>query len=789
MRAKNKIIISIFVLLVFFSILVSIVYQNDLRHNPKASQTNSTSDMINNLTYESTEKPWKVYPKPVMKVNNKSITDTSKLSFKKGEKITFSVEGSFDDIKKYNFYKSILGSENAVIKAEIKDTNINIKKYYWDFGDYTSLSSKTAFHSYNEDGTYIVSLISEHINGNLNSVSVLIKIGTSKESNKIKTFDREELSKLSPQPDTFKEQSVASNTSVLASSLKSGEKDKIALLIDSLVYQTLSQVPYLIEGRNPIDLYIQDVEYLFPEVDIILINDKNWEDMDPINCSPQPTCRPEYDIRQTLKNLYDGSGIKGAVLVGNLPYFKWYQQLFGDRTVNKKTVCGQCYMDLDGLYEDRYAFNYYGEEIPCSGSTCDGYLDYVNYQPTGHENKGTEIWTSWIRPLIGIDRPELVQMKDFFLKNHQYYQGINRNNDKIFFTFNNAGQRVIDSARDGFSIDVKNHNYVQLGFGQGSYVSLQSWISEEVNRYKYGYTEQHGNPSIIAFGEGEHIDGSGLLNLSGRSLIFDTNGCSTANFNLALSNNVQLSTINGNNFGLISHGNFVVHNWFMDQREYIPIWTSTNTYYAKAWFEGNKYYVANPKKWAGDNDPSRNLFSMSIFGNPFIKYHQTNFLPIPTPTPCPQEEVVQDTNPQSINTYCSATVGSQCVSPNSWSTSLTCHHAQGSWAPFGPNCTNPYCEGCKCTKCMITNMRCSIGTQNKWVALRWDLENYNSNYKVVVSKSGEIVSESKYGEPLKMVYNPEECQNYIITCKHKDGVTSDVNISKGCGYTPGESCQ
>jgi len=162
---------------------------------------------------------------------------------------------------------------------------------------------------------------------------------------------------------------------------------------------------------------------------------------------------------------------------------------------------------------------------------------------------------------------------------------------------------------------------------------------------------------------------------------------------------------------------------------------------------------------------------------------------IPIPTDCPQEEVVQDTNPQSINTYCSATVGSQCVPPYSWSTSLTCHHAQGLWAPFGPSCTNPYCEGCKCTKCEITNIKCSIGTQNKWVALRWDLENYNSNYKVIVSKSGEIVSESKYGEPLKMVYNPEECQNYVIICQHRNGDTSNISISKGCSYTPGESCQ
>jgi len=203
--------------------------------------------------------------------------------------------------------------------------------------------------------------------------------------------------------------------------------------------------------------------------------------------------------------------------------------------------------------------------------------------------------------------------------------------------------------------------------------------------------------------------------------------------------------------------------------------------------ELNSFSISQNATHYNDDVYRYGFYSITLLGDPHLAIHTS--MPVPTPTPCSQEEIVQNTNLQSINTYCSTTIGSQCVSPMSWPPTLTCHHAQGSWTPFGQNCTNPYCEGCKCTKCEIKNLRLAVGPQQKWVVFVWDLENYNSNYKIIIKdKNGNITKESNYGEVVKMIQTPNKCESYTVTCQMKDGAIADEKVSPKYSYTPGTNC-
>lgn len=572
--------------------------------------------------------PWKIYPKAQMRINGKTYSNDSKLTFKKGEIISFDADLSVQDYR-------LEVSPDGKLKQ-------NIKSYFWSFGDWNNEKGQKVSHSYSQDGIYPVSLSVEHENGNLDSTSLMIKIGTSKESEIYRGEDFEKYFQMHPGMKAEAEKltgkiSVSKKAKrVRPSPPLDNQLDKVAILVDSDTYGALNLNQYLIEGKNPIDRYIEDVQTNFPEVRLILVNDKNWESWDPVNCSPQPTCRPEYDIRNTLRNLYhgtdsritDGEGIKGAVLIGLLPYFRWYQQLFGESGYNN-TVCSQCYEDLDGLYEDRYKMGWDGEVSCPSGQYCDGYMDYVDYQPTGTENNGPEIWVSWIRPLVDLpNSDETQQLKDFFLKNHNYYRGEESFLNRPLLVFNNSSEQMMDSIKGSLFSYYKN-NIDIVGGIQTPILSKEEWFNQETSHHKYLYVNTHGSPWSITFAFNS-VDMNDMLNLTGRSLVSVFHSCATANFNLTSRENFQLSAIGSSQIGLNSEGNGVMTNWLTNGEEIIPAWIS-GVYYGKAWFEGKKSFLL--REWLQEH---RNLPSFLLFGNPFVRFSfQPDFVPTLVPTSIP----------------------------------------------------------------------------------------------------------------------------------------------------------
>lgn len=575
---------------------------------------------------------WKVYPKAQTRINGNTYSNDSKPNFNKEEVIAFDADLSLQD---YRFTESFQLKGGILPDAKLQQ---DIKSYYWSFGDWSSAEGQKVSHSYSQEGVYPVALLVEHKNGNIDSTSIMVKIGSSKESEIYRGEDFDKYFLLHPE---MKAEAKKINGSlsigkkleqVKSKPLLTEEPEKVALLVDSDTYQLLSLGQYLIEGKNPIAKYIKDVQGLFPEVELLLINDKNWESWDPINCTPQPSCRPEYDIRNTLKDLYlgtdpriiDGKGIKGAILVGSLPYFKWFQKLFNESGYNK-TVCSQCYEDLDGLYEDRYKMEL-SSEVSCPGSEyCDGYMDYVDYQPTGAENSGPEIWVSWIKPLIGLsDRNEIQQLKDFFLKSHRYYLGDELFLDKPLLVFNNTSELVVNLIKGPLTLYYKNDIDV-IGGIQIPVLSREVWFKQETSRHKYLYVVTHGSPWSISFAKSFNgVYMTDMLNLGDRSLVSVFHACATANFNLTPRENFQLSAVGNLQMGLNSEGTGVVLNWLTNEEEIISAWIS-GAYYGKAWFEGKRSFLL--RNWLSDH---RNLPSFLLFGNPFVRF---SFQPTPTSVP------------------------------------------------------------------------------------------------------------------------------------------------------------
>lgn len=582
---------------------------------PVQKEENSNPD-IENL-------PWQIYPQAKIRVNNKLANDNH-LVFSINQNIYFDAFLSLNDYRLEKILKNQAQKNGIKEKSLIppKEMRKDLKSFYWSFGDWTTAKGEKVFHSYSEEGTYLVSLSVEHQNGNFDTASCLIQIGTSKESQKFKTFDFENYYRNHPEIRKEKDFSKINPDSLLIPMPKNitEEKEKIAILIDAYLYKKLSSLRFLIEGKNPLNLYIEDVQKYFPNIEIFLVKDKNWKLMDPINCSPQPTCRPEYDIKNTLRKLYFEKNIKGAILVGLLPYFKWYQKFFFEEAgALNLTVCQSCYEDLDGLYLDLFKLEN-KKEIPCKeGELCDGYFDYVIYQPTGKENPGPEIWVSWIRPLVKEDRSEEKQIRDFFYKVHNYYLGKTPYVKNPVLVWHRASPVLIEEIKNALLNYFLPEEIIELG-GPDIFAPANLWFEKENQRYQFVYIESHGSPEFLLLDK--IVRELSIKNLQGRSLMTSLGACSAANFHIAPKNNISLALINYSPLGLAAEGNGVVHSWFNRVNLTLKDWFGERLYFGAAWAKTQKSFIENPCPddycWVDIIDLSRNLPSEILLGNPFI---------------------------------------------------------------------------------------------------------------------------------------------------------------------------
>ena len=362
-------------------------------------------------------------------------------------------------------------------------------------------------------------------------------------------------------------------------------RDKIAVIIGQWRYSQVS---------TKFDRYVQEVEKRFP-VELLIYNTTNWETETPEN------------IRDFLINEYQTNEIKGAVLVGLIPFAVW-EQSWPAGTTNKG-ISSIFYEDMDGSFQD---------------TDVDGYYDWHNFGP----NEGPEIWVCWMRP------PE--SDPDFYLnrlfdKAHSYYTGSFITNKRAFVACHE---------------DYDNNFYGPLGAlpplhsiyeasnvdtdGQGTDLVYEADVLNNLENVGYEIfdTWQHASSALQAWDLGTTYS-SEIMPLDNGSLMTFIYGCHSADFWFApgsSSSNVNIATAYpfGTSVGQSASGS----SWSYGTEYKLMVYGAMggrDCYLGEAWFEMESYVETRTfvENRYSDREPREECAGNNLIGNPFliVKYN------------------------------------------------------------------------------------------------------------------------------------------------------------------------
>jgi hypothetical protein len=366
--------------------------------------------------------------------------------------------------------------------------------------------------------------------------------------------------------------------------------DKIALIIESNLYSKIN---------SKINRYIDDVESRFP-VELILHKVKVSQNQNPLDRGSKS---PE-DIRNILKNEYKANKIKGALLIGQIPFATWEQEV-GENV----GVSSIFYEDMDGSFEDR---------------DMNGHYDYHNFGP----NEGPEIWISWMRPpALG----QVIYLSKLLDKTHSYYTGELVTNKKAFVAChedydNNfyGALGVVPPLEDIYG----SENVEKDGEGADTTIDSEIWNNLENVGYEIFDTWQHASSGFQAWDYGG-FHSSKVMNLEKGSLMTFLYGCHSADFwespgTSPFNINIAVSYVFGNSICQAASGT----SWSYGTEYKFKIYEDmrdNNSYLGKAWLNMESYVETESfvKKRYPDRDPHTECAGNNLIGNPFLFVNYT----------------------------------------------------------------------------------------------------------------------------------------------------------------------
>ena len=367
------------------------------------------------------------------------------------------------------------------------------------------------------------------------------------------------------------------------------KKDEIAVIIDDNLY---SQI------EDKINRYIEEVENHFP----VTLTLHEAEISLNYNIDNLKSKTPE-DIRNLLQQEYNNNNIRGALLIGQIPFATWEQEVGGNVGVSSIF-----YEDMDGSFEDR---------------DMDGHYDYHNFGP----NEGPEIWVCWMRP------PALGQvsyLSKFLDKTHAYYTGSLVTNKKAFVAchedydnnfYGHIG--VVPPLENIYGAE----NIDKDGEGVDITVDSEIWNHLENVGYEIFDTWQHANSNYQAWDSGGFTS-LDVMNLKKGSLMTLLYGCHSADFWTApgttpFNINIAVSYVFGNSIGQAATGTswsygseykFMIYEAMKDDAYLGEAWFNMESYVETATFVEQRYPERNPNtECAGNN----------LIGNPFLYIQYT----------------------------------------------------------------------------------------------------------------------------------------------------------------------
>ncbi len=358
------------------------------------------------------------------------------------------------------------------------------------------------------------------------------------------------------------------------------DSDHILIVVDNQLY------PWI---QEKFTRYITEVTERFP-VEFSIIHVNGLRSRDPI---------APAELRELLQAEYCVNSTIGALLVGQIPYALWKQEVG-----NNSGQLSVFYEDLDGAFEDRNG---------------DGLYDYHSFGP----NEGPEIWVCWMRPpIIG----QAFFMNHFLEKTHRYYTGDSVTTNKAFVACHEDYDNnfygpigVVPVLQDLYGMT----NVDTDGEGSDLTISNEIWTQLWKNKYQVFDTWQHANSRYQAWDD-DGFSSFKVLLLSNGALMTFIYGCHSADFWTApgttpFNINIAVSYVFGRSLGQAATGTswsygtefkYLVYEAMRDHQMYLGnAWFAMESYVETSSFVEQRY---------PDRDPHTECAGNVLIGNPFL---------------------------------------------------------------------------------------------------------------------------------------------------------------------------
>jgi len=348
------------------------------------------------------------------------------------------------------------------------------------------------------------------------------------------------------------------------------ETTKVAIIVDEAIASDIA---------GSMKQYVDDVESIYG-VEIIQCSG-TWSDA--------------IQLRAFIQGLYYDFDIDGAILVGDLPYALW-EFPWGE-------ICPIpfYYEDLDGVFEDRDS---------------NGIFDYYNWG----SNEGPEIWVSWMR--LGSD-DVAGSLNSYLEKCHNYYSGS--------IHYQKQALVCIDKDWGGAIAPITAHllhlypEVVSIG-GPWISVSPEQYVREYVNWYEITDVWSHSSSSAHHF-SGGLLPGSKIKLLSGGSKLTLMWGCHAGDFHETPVNNLAVSYVFDNSFGLASIA--ATRSIGIEYHEAVFRSLSFGRILGDAFFDWltlvyDRSFIENRFP---EDDVNRFMWDFILIGNPFMVFNNKTSQP------------------------------------------------------------------------------------------------------------------------------------------------------------------
>ncbi len=263
----------------------------------------------------------------------------------------------------------------------------------------------------------------------------------------------------------------------------------------------------LVNLTNEIQRFKQDIEN--DTRSEVIINSRNWSD--------------EFQLRDYLSNLKNNHNLVGAILIGDVPYFKIITDMPpGYYYPSKEYVSDYPFWDLDiSLKDDNN--------------------DKVIDEPPEDFLKNiakTEIWIGRLKPPN--ENTKINDLRNYFNRNHDYRNGQTNHSGMIVFDsiiIFEGSMNDKETYYDTFRYQILNSagpytlDDATIFYENDSRIIKQEYFAHLNRTYEFAFLSFHGAPVYHSLAPGVTVNSSEIRTLAPKILFYYVGSCSVGKFN------------------------------------------------------------------------------------------------------------------------------------------------------------------------------------------------------------------------------------------------------------------